>query len=362
MSAPVRQPFKVTASEGFTSWLLENDLSLALTTYQTGRLFLIGVAPNGELSIYERQFKHALALTWADNTLLLASEYEIWRLQNMIPYQEKFAKHYDACYVPHVCYVTGKVGVRDIAMDHTHRIIFANSLFNCLAVVSEFESFTPIWRPPFISSMLPEDRCHVNGLALVEGRPKYVSMLGESDVAQGWRERRVTGGLVYDIDTNKQVLRDLSLPHSPRYHQNQLYLLESGTGYLGYLHQDRSGAGQWVRQLLCPGFARGLSFHKHYAVIGVSQFKAGQHLPAVESIRQAGMKIRCGLVVADLKRNQIVHELSFEGGLRQVFAVTVLPGLRTPMLLGIMNEARGGMIRAGGRLYCAATPARKDSH
>ena len=55
-----------------------------------------------------------------------------------------------------------------------------NTLFSCLAAASPTHTFRPLWRPPFVSRLAPEDRCHLNGLALRDGEPRYVT-IPESD-------------------------------------------------------------------------------------------------------------------------------------------------------------------------------------
>ena len=60
--------------------------------------------------------------------------------------------------------------------------------FGCLATLSERASFQPLWRPPFLSGLVPEDRCHLNGLAMRDGQPAYVTAVAASDVADGWRK------------------------------------------------------------------------------------------------------------------------------------------------------------------------------
>src|SRR3546814_16408847 len=85
-----------------------------------------------------------------------------------------------------------------------------------VATLSDRHSFVPHWRPRFISDDAPEDRCHLNGMAMRDGRPAFASCLAESDAPQGWRAQRKDGGVLFDIATGEAVLRGLSMPHSPR--------------------------------------------------------------------------------------------------------------------------------------------------
>ena len=132
--------------------------------------------------------------------------------------------------MPQVGYTTGDLDIHDVAVDAAGRPVFVATLFGCLATTSETHSFTPLWRPPFISKLAAEDRCHLNGLAMRDGAPAYVRAVAATDVADGWREHRRDGGVVIDVATNEIVCRGLSMPHSPRLHDGTLYVLNSGTG------------------------------------------------------------------------------------------------------------------------------------
>lgn len=249
----------ITASRQFGAWLAEQRLSLAFTTYQTGKLFLIGLQPDGRLSVFERTFNRAMGL-WADGqTLWMTSLYQVWRFENVLAAGQSH-EGYDRLYVPRVGYTTGDVDAHDIAVDASGRPVFVNTLFSCLATVSDRYSFAPLWRPAFVSRLAAEDRCHLNGLAMRDGLPRYVTACSRSDIADGWRDRRGSGGCVVDVASRAVLADGLSMPHSPRVRGETLWLLESGTGWLGSV--DVSGAnrtaesGAFRRTTFCPGYAR----------------------------------------------------------------------------------------------------------
>ena len=240
--------FELTASRHFPGWLAAQRLSLAFTTYQAGKLFLIGLQPDGRLSIFERTFNRAMGLCGDAHRLTMSSLYQLWRFENVLEPDRSHAG-YDRLYVPQVGYTTGDLDVHDIAVDADGRIVFVNTLFSCLAGVSETHSFTPLWRPPFISKLAPEDRCHLNGLAMEAGRPRYVTAVGQSDVADGWRDRRHDGGCVIDVARSEVVVSGLSMPHSPRIYRNRLWLLDSGTGHFGSADPE---TGRFTPLAFCP--------------------------------------------------------------------------------------------------------------
>jgi len=174
--------FEAIASRQFTSWLQELKVSLAFTTYQTGNLFLIGLQPDGRLSVFERTFNRCLGL-WDDGqTLWMTSLYQLWRFENALE-PGQVANGFDRVYVPQVGYVTGDLDIHDVAVDAGGKVVFVNTLFGCLATTSERHRFTPLWRPPFLTKLAAEDRCHLNGMAMEHGRPAYVTCVSQSDVA-----------------------------------------------------------------------------------------------------------------------------------------------------------------------------------
>ena len=327
----------VLASRQFTSWLAEQGASLAFTTYQTGKLFLVGLQPDGRLSLFERTFNRCLGL-WSDGqTLLMSSLYQLWRFENTLP-TGQVASGFDRVYVPRVGYVTGDLDIHDVAMDADGRIVFVNTLFGCLATISERHSFAPFWQPPFLSKLAAEDRCHLNGMALENGRPAYVTTVSQSDIVDGWRDRRQDGGCVIDVRTNEMVAVNLSMPHSPRTYRDQLWLHNSGTGYFGRV--DRS-AGTFEPLTFCPGYLRGLSFTGDYAVVGLSQCRENrtfQGLSLDENLKSHDADAHCGLCVIDLRSGDLVHWLWLSGVVQELYDVVVLPGVRRPSALGFKTD------------------------
>ncbi len=183
-------PIEIICSRYFLHWLHEQQISLAFTTYQTHRLFLIGLKPeDGHLSAFERLFDRAMGLAATPERLYMSERYRLWQFDNALAPGETY-NGYDRLYIPRIGYTTGDLDIHDLAVDKDGRVIFVNTLYSCLATLSDRHSFTPLWQPPFISKLAPEDRCHLNGLALVDGEPAYVTAVSRSDVPSGWRERR----------------------------------------------------------------------------------------------------------------------------------------------------------------------------
>ncbi len=217
-------------------------------------------------------------------------------------------------------------------------MVFVNTLFSCLARASTEHSFVPVWKPSFISKLAAEDRCHLNGLAMEAGRPKYATSVSRTDVNNGWRDRRREGGLVMDVQTNDIVAEGLSMPHSPRLYRDKLWLLNSGTGCFGYVDLNSGG---FESVAFCPGYLRGLAFTGDYAVVGLSQPRENKtftDLPLQESLNEKDAAPRCGLQVIDLNSGDVVHGVHLDGIVSELYDVVVLPNVVRPMALGFKTD------------------------
>jgi uncharacterized protein (TIGR03032 family) len=179
------------------------------------------------------------------------------------------------------------------------------------------------------------------------GRPRYVTAVGQTDVADGWRDRRQYGGCVLDVESNEIIVSGLSMPHSPRVYQGKLWLLNSGMGEFGYVDLAQ---GKFEPVTFCPGYLRGLTFTGDYAVVGLSKprhNKTFSGLALDEKLAAKDAEARCALQVIDLRTGDIVHWLRLEGVVAELYDVTVLPGVRCPMALGFKSDEIRRMITIG---------------
>lgn len=335
---PTQLAVDVTNTYAFNDWLAEQRVSLALTTYQTGTLFFIGLHRDGSLAVNEAHLTRCMGL-WADHAqrLYASSLYQLWRLENMLEAGRVYQNH-DRLYVPQVGWTTGDLDTHDIAVETSGRIVFVNTRFSCLATVSETHHFVPLWQPRFVSALAAEDRCHLNGLALRDGRVAFVTALSRTDTPHGWREHKREGGVVIDVSSHEPVAMGLSMPHSPRWYRDRLWLLESGTGRFGWIDLAK---GRFEPVVFCPGYLRGLTFVGDYALIGASlprEQSGFVGLPLDEELRTRGTAPRCGLFVVDLRRGKIEHEVEISGAVQELYDVAVLPGVRQPRALGFLTD------------------------
>jgi uncharacterized protein (TIGR03032 family) len=334
------EKFALTTSRHFPAWLASTGGAIAFTTYQAGKLFLLGVKPDGRLSVFERTFPRCMGLAVSSDgrSLALATQTQIQRFDNVLPQGQESQDAYDAVYAPHAAWVTGDLDVHDVGFGADGRPLFVNTLFACLASVSDGHSFRPVWRPPFISRLAAEDRCHLNGLAMEDGKPRYVTAVSRSDAADGWRDKRRDGGVVIEVESNEIVAEGLSMPHSPRLHDGKLWLLNSGAGEFG--HVDPA-SGRFESVTLCPGYARGLAFAANHAIIGLSLARENRTFSGLaleEALAARDVEARCGLAVVDLATGDMVHWVRIEGLIRELYDVAALPGVHRPSAIGFKTD------------------------
>jgi len=331
---PKAVAFHYTQTDSFAALLQQLGASLFVSTYQANKL-LVARAAGGGLSMLVRTFDRPMGLAADAGRLTIGTRNQIWSFRNapdIAPRVEPAGQH-DACFLPRSCHVTGDIGIHELAWAG-EELWVVNTRFSCLCTLNADYSFVPRWRPPFITAFAAEDRCHLNGLMIVDGRPKYVTALGETDTNGGWRANKPHGGCLMDVTSGAIVARGLSMPHSPRWHDGRLYVLESGTGRM-LLIDAANGQHQTVAEL--PGFARGLAMCGPYAFIGLSKIRKTSAMDGVP-LAERRDQLKCGVAVVDLRLKQIVGFLEFQSAVEEIFDVQLLPGLRFPEVIGFQQD------------------------
>ncbi|HCX67452.1 TIGR03032 family protein [Parvibaculum sp.] len=334
---PEKKTTQISCSRGLHAFMERNKMSFGFTSYQSGRLYLVGRLPKGKVSFHERHFMHAMGVAATPQRLYLAGQYQIWRLENVLG-EGRDMGDFDRNYVPRNAQTTGDLDAHELGVEKGGRVVFVNTKFSCLATFSLTHSFKPLWKPPFISRLAPEDRCHLNGLAMADGEARYVTAVCRSDVITGWRDRRASGGLVMDVRRDRMVSEDLSMPHSPRLHEGTLWVLNSGRGELCRV-DEKTGKREVVAFL--PGFARGLAFHGPYAIVGLSLPRDGSFsgLELDEELARRDAEPWCGVQIVDTRNGNIVEWIRMKGEVRELFDVFVLPGVTCPKATGLLDGA-----------------------
>jgi len=323
------RPLRSVHTADFPGLLAQLGASLLVTTYQAGKLVIVR-ADGPALNTHFRGFNRPMGLALADDRLAVGVALEIWEYRNVAsvgPRLDPPGRH-DACFLPRAASVTGDVQIHEMAWAGDD-LWFVNTRFSCLCTRSAVHSFTPRWRPAFISALVPEDRCHLNGLGLRDGRPRYVTALGRGDAPASWREHKKDGGILIDVPSNEIIVAGLSMPHSPRWHAGRLWVLESGTGRVAVV-DPAAGRVEPVADL--PGFTRGLDFCGPFAFVGLSQVRESAFFGGIPLTERAAERA-CGVWVLHAETGRTVAFLRFEDAVQEVFAVQVLPGARFPDLI-----------------------------
>jgi protein O-GlcNAc transferase len=336
-TSPAYPDLEFSGSRQFLDWLTAEKISLACTTYQTSRLILIGANPEGRFSGFERLFDRAMGLYATPERLYMSAKSQLWQLDNILSPGQLY-NGYDKLYVPRIGHTTGDLDIHDVALNSAGEVIFISTLLNCLATLSERHSCAPLWKPKFISKIVTEDRCHLNGLAVVDGQPRFVTACSRSDIIDGWRSSRRDGGVVIDVPSGEIVCAGLSMPHSPRFYHNKLWLHNSGTGFFGYADLQ---TGKFEPVTFCPGYLRGLTFWKDYAIVGLSKPRGDKSFSGLaldEELIAKNAEPLCGLMAIELSTGNVAGWLRFEGIIKELYDVQVLPGVSRPMALGFQDD------------------------
>ena len=325
-------PLRAVRTANFPALLRQVGASLLVTTYQAGKLVM--VRDEGDhLNCHFHAFPAPMGLALDGDRLALGTRWRVWEFVDVPAVAARLDPpgRHDGCFLPRSCHVTGNILVHEIAWGAGGELWAVNTRFSCLCTLDRSASFIPRWRPPFVSALEPTDRCHINGLAMVDGRPRYVTALGETDAPAGWRDGKARGGVLFDVASGEAVTRGLSMPHSPRWHRGELWACESGAGTFGTVDLD---TGRYRPIAEMPGFTRGVDFAGAYSFVGLSQVRESavfSGIPITE--RLAAEERTCGVCAVDLRSGRVAALLRFDTAVQEVFAVAVLPGRRYPDLI-----------------------------
>ncbi len=346
-------PLRSIHTSNFSPILQELGISVLVTTYQAGKLVML--RPDGDhLNTHFRSFSKPMGLAVDGDRLAIGTSVEIWEYHNTPAVARRLepAGSHDACFLPRSSVCTGDVQIHEMAWGTSSpvgqafqpdfwksqagkpdlqgvdpELWFVNTRFSCLCTRSPIHSFVPRWKPPFISALAPEDRCHLNGLCMVNGRPTFVTALGTTNTRGGWRDNKKSGGVLLDVASGEVVTRGLSMPHSPRWYAGRLWVLESGSGGFGCIDP---ATGKYEALTTLPGFTRGLSFCGPLAFIGLSQVRESAVFSGI-AIAERPLEDRCcGVWVVNIHTGQTIAFVKFEDAVQEIFAVQVLPGVQRP--------------------------------
>jgi len=325
-------PLRAVHTPNFPALLRQLGASLVVTTYQAGKLVL--VRDEGDhLNTHFRGFQAPKGMALSGDRLAVGTTIQVWEFVDVPDVTAKLEPpgRHDACFLPRFSHVTGNIQIHEMAWGAGNELWVVNTRFSCLCTLDGSASFAPRWRPPFVSALEPTDRCHLNGLGMVDGKPRYVTALGETDLPAGWRANKARGGILMDVASGEVITCGLSMPHSPRWYGGRLWMCESGAGTFGFIDANTR---KYVPIAEVPGFTHGVDFAGSLAFVGLSQVRESAVFSGIPITERLTAEERtCGVCVIDLRSGQVVALLRFETAVQEVFAVTVLPGRRYPDLI-----------------------------
>lgn len=320
-------PFHYTHSPTLPKLLWELGCTLVFSTYQAGKVIFIRAISPEKIEQYALDFPRPMGLAVSDQRIAVATRDEVVVLTNTSAEESTDSQYLDSgtligaaegTYVPEKTYFSGEIDTHDLAWGKDG-LWAVNTLLSSMAIADDASSFETQWRPPFVSDIAPEDRCHLNSMAMVDGQPEFVTAFGEVNTFEGWRENRISGGILMNVPSGEIVLEGLPMPHSPRVYDGKLYLLLSGTGEL-VCAEPETGRYTVVTQL--PGFVRGMARCGDYLFVGLSQLrKTSSTFAALPISDQA---VFSGIVVVSLSEGCIVEHLKYETGVEEIYDVQVL--------------------------------------
>ncbi|HAG92897.1 MAG: TIGR03032 family protein [Pseudomonadales bacterium] len=380
MTDPVTQEmdFSCQYSSNLPQVLQQLNISLAFTSYQAGRLMVVR-SDGQQLDVNFKSFPRPMGLVATDEGLTLGiftqvlhfqredgllpqikrplaaieeditaprlhspaepetesatttgltaeqqQEREAWQRQQealLAPLDQRI----DGCYISRSAHYTGMINIHDIDWGD-EGLWVVNSSFSCLCTLEPDYSFVPRWKPHFISELVAEDRCHLNGMTLRDGKPAYVTTFSTANEKAHWRKGAAFDGTVMDVEHNEILLRGLVMPHSPRWYNDRLYFCNSGQGQVCRLDP---ATGKLETLLEVAGFTRGMTFCGPLLIVGLSKVRQSD-VTRPAPLARRHQETFSGLWIFNLDTQQEVGHIRFTGNVDQIYDVAVLPDCHFP--------------------------------
>ena len=333
-------PFTCTHSTEFSELLWTLQCTLIISIYQANKIIYISAGNSENLVQLSQDFDSPMGLAAEDNRLAVATKDEVIMLSYVRALGSSYPRRSntsDGQYVPQAAHFCGELKAHDLVWGRLG-LWQVNTLFSCLSLKDDGDDFNPRWRPRFVSELAPEDRCHLNGVAMINGHPGYVTALGETNTSEGWRTNKTSGGILMHVASNEVVLGGLPMPHTPRMYNNKLYVLLSATGELA---QVDTGKGNYEVVTRLPGFVRGMARYRDYLFVGLSQLR--RKSPTFSDIPIARESPFCGIIAIHLPSGTTVGHLRYESVCQEIYDVQTVSGLRRPGLVSpsVLGERSG---------------------
>lgn len=334
MSQPAPPPpFSYSFTPNMPELLQGLKCSVAISTYQTGKVVIFSAKDENQLIQLPRTFPKPMGMARKDHKWAIATNDAVVITANAPGLAANYPANpntYDSLYIPRASFYTGPLDMHDIQFAD-QGLVGVNTMFSTLCKIDTDYSFKTIWKPKFITQEKPEDRCHLNGLAIDHVlKPKYVTALGMGDSARSWKEGMLNGGILIDIETNEIVLNELPVPHTPRLYNGELWMLLSATGELVKV-DPKAGKYDVVAQL--NGFVRGMDKIGDYLFVATSKLRPNSSL--FKEAPVAKRSVICGITVIYLPTGQPCGSIQYHTSVEELYDLVILPGDLRPNILNI---------------------------
>ncbi len=355
-SAKAYAPFTLNYSPQVPELMFRLGCTLAISTYQAGKLIFISAKDENALIQLPRNFEKpmGIALSEDGNNMALACKNQIITFANspdLALHYPKSPGKYDALYMPRTTYHTGPLDIHDLRFGADKKLFAVNTLFSCVVEIDQSFNFKPYWSPPAITELVSEDRCHLNGMVMQNGKPKYATAFNQGNSAQSWRDTVATTGVMYDIEANELIAEGLPMPHSPMAVGDDLYVLLSATGELAKIDK---ATGKYDVITKYEGFVRGMSLVQDYLFIGLSKLRKNSStfakLPFAEKANQSGV------LIVHLPTGSIAGQITYQTSVDEIYDVHAISGKRRPNILNtITNDHYSGLMIPGTTYWAVPT-------
>lgn len=335
MSNESLTPFSCSFSPNMPELLQQLNCSIAVSTFQAGKVIFLSPSNEEQIVQLARTFESPMGMAINDDKIAVATKSAVIvaKSSNQLAQNYPKAKNtYDSFYLPMASYYTGAVDLHDL---HYVKgaLVGVNTSFSCLCTIDDDFSFTPRWKPNFITELASEDRCHLNGLAVSDDKPVFVSALGSGNKHHSWRENITSGGVIIDIESNEIIASGLAMPHSPRVYNNKLYCLLSAKQVLVEIDPKTGQVNEVAR---IPGFVRGMAKVGEYVFIATSKLRKNsstfKHLDIAEEANEAT------ITAVHLPTGSLMGKITYLNSVDEIYDIQVLEGKTRPNIANTINE------------------------
>ncbi|MEI9920081.1 MAG: TIGR03032 family protein [Bacteroidota bacterium] len=341
-------PFSCVATPGFTRLIHELRSSIAISTYQAGKVIFLSAKNERELIQFPRSLKKAMGIALSGDKLAIATQNEVVVYSNSPGQAKRYPKKpdtYDTLYIPRAKYYTGELDIHDLHFTK-NGLLAVNTRFSCVSSIDDNFSFTEVWKPSFITELKPQDLCHLNGMVVVDDQPKYLTALGATNSEKGWKTSKANGGVLIDADSQELILTGLPMPHSPRLYKEGLFVLLSATGELARADIAK-GSYDVIHRF--DGFVRGMDRVGDFLFIGLSKLRTTS--VAFGDLPIAAHSPVCGVAAFHLPSGKLIGQLKYETSVEEIYEVKMLQNTVRPAIMSIEKNDHEGVITVSDGVF-----------